>query len=196
MACPVVRIMLAIAVAFPKPLAGETNELDYGQWNYREGTDNVNIASVHSITRVLDVWGKRIFGEIKKLLHSEPNALLPDYSRVRPLSESLNDLFREVSLLQRRIAELNNRLATLEPHLRRHGYHEEVDGAEERSGGRASVPQSVRGGRGSVAKYTPRNAVRRVHPVKTPVRRRKVKVCRKGVVPECVKKGGVQMRRG
>lgn len=43
--------------------------------------DSVNVAAVRSVTRVLDAWGKRIFNEIKTLLHSEPNALLPDYSR-------------------------------------------------------------------------------------------------------------------
>lgn len=43
--------------------------------------DSVNVASVRSVTRVLDVWGKRIFREIKTLLHSQPSSLLPDYSR-------------------------------------------------------------------------------------------------------------------
>lgn len=43
--------------------------------------DRVNVASVRSVTRVLDVWGKRIFNEIKTLLHSQPSTLLPDYSR-------------------------------------------------------------------------------------------------------------------
>lgn len=43
--------------------------------------DNVNVATVRSVTRVLDAWGKRIFGEIKTLLHSQPSTLLPDYSR-------------------------------------------------------------------------------------------------------------------
>ena len=43
--------------------------------------DNVNVAAVRSVTRVLDAWGKRIFNEIKTLVHSQPSALLPDYSR-------------------------------------------------------------------------------------------------------------------
>ncbi|KAJ0050725.1 hypothetical protein NL108_005120, partial [Boleophthalmus pectinirostris] len=42
--------------------------------------DHVNVATVRSVTRVLDAWGKRIFNEIKTLLHSQPSALLPDYS--------------------------------------------------------------------------------------------------------------------
>uniref|UniRef100_A0A3Q3E398 Si:ch211-243a20.3 n=1 Tax=Labrus bergylta TaxID=56723 RepID=A0A3Q3E398_9LABR len=100
--------LMVVAVATGAHSASEENELDYGFWNYREGADSVNVATVRSVTRVLDAWGKRIFNEIRTLLHSQPSTLLPDYSRVRPLSESLNDLFREVSLLRRRITELSH----------------------------------------------------------------------------------------
>lgn len=52
-------------------------------WSYCDwlSADRVNVTSVRSVTRALDAWGKRIFNEIKTLLHSEPNTLLPDYSR-------------------------------------------------------------------------------------------------------------------
>ncbi|CAL1601545.1 unnamed protein product [Knipowitschia caucasica] len=118
-------MLMLVATATGARSGGEENEVDYGHWNYREGADHVNVATVRSVTRVLDAWGKRIFNEIKTLLHSQPSALLPDYSRVRPLSESVNDLFREVSLLHLRITELTHRLATLDPFLRHHGYHGE-----------------------------------------------------------------------
>ncbi|CAN9510472.1 unnamed protein product [Ophioblennius macclurei] len=123
MASPSLLMMLmVVALVTGARAADEENALDYGYWNYREGADNVNVATVRSVTRVLDAWGKRIFSEIKTLLHSQPSTLLPDYSRIRPLSESVNDLFREVSLLHRRITELNQRLASLQPVLHRFGY--------------------------------------------------------------------------
>lgn len=131
-------LMLVATTTGARTGGGEENELDYGYWNYREGADHVNVASVRSVTRVLDAWGKRIFNEIKTLLHSQPSTLLPDYSRVRPLSESVNDLFREVSLLHRRITELTRRLATLDPFLRHHGYRGEGEEG-------ALTPLSVRG---------------------------------------------------
>ncbi|KAK2909152.1 hypothetical protein Q8A67_004989 [Cirrhinus molitorella] len=149
-----------VVVAFLSPCLGMSNEVDYGNWNYREGAENVNVANIRSVTRVLDAWGKRIFKDIKTLLHSQPNALLPDYSRVRPLSESLNDLFREVSHLQRRITDLNNRLATLEPFLRHHGYREEGE-----EGGDGKEPAPPR-----------RYVVRVVRPVNKVVKTRRVKV--------------------
>ncbi|KAF3852208.1 hypothetical protein F7725_005563 [Dissostichus mawsoni] len=86
---------------------------------------------------------------------SEENEL--DYG-VRPLSESVNDLFREVSLLRRRITELSNRLANLEPFLRRHGYREE--GEERARGDRAHAPQILRGEVASLAQYTARTPPR------------------------------------
>ncbi|TRY99503.1 hypothetical protein DNTS_020814 [Danionella cerebrum] len=182
MSVPISKKMVhLLVVIFLPPILGMTNEVDHGNWNYREGganlivfaltaAENVNVANVRSVTRVLDVWGKRIFKEIKTLLHSQPSALLPDYSRVRPLSESLNDLFREVSHLQRRITDLNNRLATLEPFLRHHGYRE---AGEEGEDGRDLAPASVRG-------VTPRRyLVRVVRPV---TRTRRVKVIKRAKV--------------
>ncbi|XP_077936781.1 uncharacterized protein LOC120825003 isoform X1 [Gasterosteus aculeatus] len=172
MAPPALLVLaMAVATATGALSASEENELDYGSWNYREGADRVDVASVRSVTRVLDVWGKRIFREIKTLLHSEPSSLLPDYSRVRPLSESVNDLFREVSLLRMRITELSRRLATLEPFLRHHGYREV--GEEEAGGGRALAPHSLSAEAVSLARYAPRTGSR-------VVRRRRVRVLKNG----------------
>ncbi|XP_053471871.1 uncharacterized protein si:ch211-243a20.3 [Ictalurus furcatus] len=164
-------MILAVILMFLALSRAMSNELDdYGTWNYREGAEHVNVANVRSVTRVLDTWGKRIFNEIKTLLHSQPNTLLPDYSRVRPLSESLNDLFREVSHLQRRITDLNNRLATLEPFLRRHGYYDEDKEATK------GVPQSLKGVGTSLAQYPRRYRVRVAQPVNRVVRTRRVRV--------------------
>lgn len=66
--------------------------------------------------------------------------------RVRHLSESLNDLFRELSLLRMRITELSQRLTTIEPLLRHYGYHEKDEGGEEdvRVGGASSSTRWMR----------------------------------------------------
>uniref|UniRef100_A0A3B3WKN9 Uncharacterized protein n=1 Tax=Poecilia mexicana TaxID=48701 RepID=A0A3B3WKN9_9TELE len=147
----VFMVLTLVATATEARAGSEENELDYGYWNYREGADSVDVASVRSVTRVLDAWGKHIFREIKTLLHSQPSTLLPDYSRVRPLSESLNDLFREVSLMRHRITELSHRLATLEPYLRRHGYRGD-DMAEAGGGKRAQI---LHGEATTLARYAP-----------------------------------------
>ncbi|KAM3623448.1 uncharacterized protein V6R79_011355 [Siganus canaliculatus] len=190
MASPsLLMVLMAVAMATGARSSGEENELDYGYWNYREGADSVNVASVRSVTRVLDTWGKRIFNEIKTLLHSQPSTLLPDYSRVRPLSESVNDLFREVSLLRRRITELSHRLATLEPFLRHHGYRAEGEGVE----GDADRAQSLRGELTRLAQYSPRTAGRSGPPRGSRVvRRRRVRVFGNGGVKQFLEEAEAQ----
>lgn len=75
--------------------------------------------------------------------------------RVRPLSESLNDLFREVSLLRKRITELSHRLEALEPFLRHYGYRGIKEGAAAAGGHggeevvAAGDQSSAPGGKGS-----------------------------------------------
>lgn len=89
--------------------------------------------------------------------------LLCSSCRVRPLSESLNDLFREVSLLRTRITELSQRLATVEPFLRHYGYRkeekEEKEEKEKAGGGRA---QGMREEAASQVRYSRRPGPRLV----------------------------------
>lgn len=101
--------------------------------------------------------------------------------RVRHLSESVNDLFREVSLLRMRLTELSQRLTTMEPLLRHYGYREKrgVEGAA-RGGGAHSVkgwmPNLTRyhrpGSPGSPGSSGPPGGTRLVkrEPVKTAVK--------------------------
>ena len=106
--------------------------------------------------------------------------------RVRPLSESVNDLFREVSLMHRRINELTHRLAALEPFLRRHGYRGEGVAEGEARGGASTAPLAPRNTRGQVAaarfsKHPPRNMLKLTPPKGTRVvRRKRVRVFRDG----------------
>ncbi|XP_068607106.1 uncharacterized protein si:ch211-243a20.3 [Brachionichthys hirsutus] len=187
--CSLLMALMAVAMATGARSASEENEPDYGYWNYREGADSVNVAPVRSVTRVLDAWGKSIFNEIKTLLHSQPNTLLPDYSRVHPLSESVSDLFREASLLRRRVTELAHRLAILEPFLRHYGYREgeeeeekekeKEEGADngEMAGGFQS--QRTRGEAVSRTRHHNPGAAGRASRV---VRRRRVRVLNNGVL--------------
>ncbi|XP_041093861.1 uncharacterized protein si:ch211-243a20.3 [Polyodon spathula] len=162
---PPLTTVLALAVVMATPLAGEENEagLDYAHWNYREGADRVNVGALKSLTRILDKWGNNIFSEIKNILHNQPNSVLPDYSRVRPLAETLGDLFKEVGSLQRRIGELNERLGGLDRHCKKYGYGEVKGGAQ--------VTQALRGSK--VMTY-----VRRRRPA-PPLSRRKILIRRR-----------------
>ncbi|OCT83131.1 hypothetical protein XELAEV_18025670mg [Xenopus laevis] len=81
----------------------------YEKWNYREGANKVNITGIHSITGFLEKWGNEIFSAGKDILMYQPELLLPDYTGIRSLAEALDDLLRDVSLLKKRLVELNER---------------------------------------------------------------------------------------
>ncbi|XP_068178490.1 uncharacterized protein si:ch211-243a20.3 [Antennarius striatus] len=176
--CSLMMVLMVVAIAAEAYSASKENELDSGYWNYREGADSVNVAPVRSVTRVLDTWGKRIFNELKTLLHSQPNTLLPDYSRVHPLSESVNDLFREVSLLRRRINELSHRLAILEPFLRHYGYWEKEDEEDEEGVDNLEIAGGFQAQtlRGDVVNQTRHHSPRAVGRQSRVLRRRRVRV--------------------
>ncbi|KAJ1173396.1 hypothetical protein NDU88_005232 [Pleurodeles waltl] len=80
------------------------------KWNYREGAGSVNLQGKHSITQTLEKWGNNIFFQCKNILMNRPQMLLPEYSRVRSLSEALDDLLKEMLALKKRLVELNDRL--------------------------------------------------------------------------------------
>ncbi|KFV88961.1 hypothetical protein N327_07479, partial [Fulmarus glacialis] len=81
--------------------------LDHQKWNYREGADKVNIEGINSITQTLEKWGNGIFWQMK---HTLPNALLPEFSSLRPVSAAVDNLVREVQSIRKRLEELNERL--------------------------------------------------------------------------------------
>uniref|UniRef100_A0A4W3JRJ9 Uncharacterized protein n=1 Tax=Callorhinchus milii TaxID=7868 RepID=A0A4W3JRJ9_CALMI len=84
--------------------------------------DRVNIQGVRSVSRVLDHWGNRIFNTMRDTIINHPQDVLPDYSRIRPLSEALDDLFREVKTLKKHLLLLNERLGGLESDLTSVGF--------------------------------------------------------------------------
>ncbi|XP_076192403.1 uncharacterized protein LOC143159454 [Aptenodytes patagonicus] len=80
------------------------------KWNYREGADKVNIEGINSITQTLEKWGNGIFWQMKHTLLNNPNALLPEFSSLRPVSAAVDNLVREVQSIRKRLEELNERL--------------------------------------------------------------------------------------
>ncbi|XP_072129063.1 uncharacterized protein [Mobula birostris] len=99
---------------------------EHRTWNYREGADMVNINGVRSITRLLNHWGNRIFKQVKETVLSKPQEVLPDYARIQPFSEALEDLFREARLLKRRLGVLTETLSGLERAVAQVGYGKPV----------------------------------------------------------------------
>ncbi|XP_069763859.1 uncharacterized protein [Narcine bancroftii] len=138
LAVPSTSLHLAFLTLLFSLAQGEKQQVsEHWKWNFREGVfavvyflvslcfcpaDRVNINGVGSITRLLNQWGNRIFKQVKDTVLSKPQDVLPDYSRIQPFSEALDDLFREAQALKKRLGDLTESLAGLERAVIKVGY--------------------------------------------------------------------------
>ncbi|XP_029692791.1 uncharacterized protein isoform X1 [Takifugu rubripes] len=59
--------------------------------------DGVNASDSSNLTQILENWRSSIMAEVKDLLLHHHHAVLPDYSRIPPMSQSLENLEQEFS---------------------------------------------------------------------------------------------------
>lgn len=107
------------------------------EWNYRDGSEKVNMRGVANLTEILDNWRFDILKEMKNSLQNDHQSLLPDYARIQPLSEALDDLYKEFNALKAHLGDLTEKFGPIETFL------DELK-AERASGGsaRTGLPQA------------------------------------------------------
>lgn len=84
------------------------------EWNYRDGSDRVNMRGVANLTQILDNWRFDILSQMKGLLQNDHQSLLPDYARIQPLSEALDDLYKEFNALKAHLGDLTEKFTAIE----------------------------------------------------------------------------------
>ncbi|MCJ8739665.1 hypothetical protein PDJAM_G00049840 [Pangasius djambal] len=102
-------LALAVVVVF-----GQKKRPGNKEWNYRDGSEKVNMRGVANLTQVLDDWRFDILNQVKTLLQNDHQTLLPDYSRIPPLSEALDDLYKEFNALKAHLGELTEKFTPIE----------------------------------------------------------------------------------
>ncbi|XP_036004512.1 uncharacterized protein si:ch211-76l23.4 [Fundulus heteroclitus] len=106
----VLAVVTALVTAQRRRPASRTND----EWNYRDGADRVNMRGVANLTQVLDDWRFDILTQMKGLLQNDHQSLLPEYSRIQPLSEALDDLYKEFNALKERLGDLTEKFTAIE----------------------------------------------------------------------------------
>ncbi|KAK3553091.1 hypothetical protein QTP86_031360 [Hemibagrus guttatus] len=104
-------LLLALAVVV---VLGQKKRPVSKEWNYRDGSEKVSMRGVANLTQVLDDWRFDILSQVKNLLQNDHQTLLPDYSRIQPLSEALDDLYKEFNALKTHLGELTDKFTTIE----------------------------------------------------------------------------------
>lgn len=105
-------VVTAVAVGQRRRTSTATAATD--EWNYRDGSEKVNMKNVANLTQVLDNWRFDILTQISGLLQNDHQSLLPDYARIQPLSEALDDLYKEFNALKSHLGDLTEKFVAIE----------------------------------------------------------------------------------
>lgn len=128
-------VLLLLAVATVTVLAQRRRPTSTsGEWNYRDGSERVSMRGVANLTQVLDNWRFDILSQMRGLLENDHQSLLPDYARIQPLSEALDDLYKEFNNLKAHLGDLTEKFTAVEAFI------DEVKAGRANSAGPGPVP--------------------------------------------------------
>uniref|UniRef100_A0A3Q3KJR2 Uncharacterized protein n=2 Tax=Monopterus albus TaxID=43700 RepID=A0A3Q3KJR2_MONAL len=110
----VMLLLLAVAMAMVQAQRRRPTLTTTDEWNYRDGSERVNMRGVSNLTQVLDNWRFDILNQMRGFLQNDHQSLLPDYARIQPLSEALDDLYKEFNALKSHLGDLTEKFTAIE----------------------------------------------------------------------------------
>uniref|UniRef100_A0A673HV50 Uncharacterized protein n=1 Tax=Sinocyclocheilus rhinocerous TaxID=307959 RepID=A0A673HV50_9TELE len=84
------------------------------EWDYKTEAEKVNLRGCANLTLVLDNWKYAIMTQVDLLLNDHSTVLTDYAGMIQPLSEALNDLYKEFNSLKERLAELTTKFEGIE----------------------------------------------------------------------------------
>lgn len=107
-------VVATVTVTAQRRRPASTTTTTNNEWNYRDGSEKVNMRGVANLTQILDNWRFDILSQMRGLLQNDHQSLLPDYARIQPLSEALDDLYKEFNALKAHLGDLTEKFSAIE----------------------------------------------------------------------------------
>ncbi|KAM3920766.1 uncharacterized protein RB166_010273 [Leptodactylus fuscus] len=107
------KILVCLLLAFTIGFAAKQKREPL-EWDYRSEAEKVNMRGCANLTNVLDNWKFAILTQFRNLLLYDHHTVLPDYGRIKSLSEALDDLYKEFNALKERLGELTTKFDGVE----------------------------------------------------------------------------------
>ncbi|XP_072550472.1 uncharacterized protein [Salminus brasiliensis] len=105
------RMRRALALLWLVSLCAAQKKWTQEMWELKDKSVG---KSCSNLTQVLDNWKYAIMYQVKDLLVNDHASVLPEYVRIKPLSDAVGDLYKQFDTLKENLAKLSSKFDKVE----------------------------------------------------------------------------------